>query len=136
MLSAQARTFSHVEQPGTPHSPGSPPSNGAIGVVAATPSAAAATSPSMSIEGGAGVSPSAVSLTAGIDLPVQGGERDIAEGKLLTPAEVASLFGVDPRTVSRWSDRGVLKAIFTPGGHRRYRYLDVMALRDSLARGN
>ena len=90
----------------------------------------------MSVGGAAPATAGSVSLTGGIEVPAQGSDRDITEGKLLTPAEVASLFGVDPRTVSRWSDRGVLKAIFTPGGHRRYRYLDVMALRDSLSRGN
>lgn len=88
------------------------------------------------MSGASGLHTSSVSLTGGIEVPEQGGDRDITEGKLLTPAEVAALFGVDPRTVSRWSDRGVLKAIFTPGGHRRYRYLDVMALRDSLSRGH
>ena len=72
-----------------------------------------------------------VSMAAGIEVPAQ--NRDVNEGRLLTPAEVAGLFGVDPRTVSRWSDRGVLKAVYTAGGHRRYRYLDVMTLRDSLS---
>ena len=56
----------------------------------------------------------------------------IPEGKLLSPGAVAKLFGVDPRTVTRWVDKGLLVPILTPGGHRRYRYLDVMALRDSL----
>ncbi|NDB17865.1 MAG: MerR family DNA-binding transcriptional regulator [Actinobacteria bacterium] len=57
------------------------------------------------------------------------------EGRLLSPGAVAKLFGVDPRTVTRWVDKGMLAAILTPGGHRRYRYLDVMALRDRLAGG-
>jgi hypothetical protein len=56
----------------------------------------------------------------------------IPEGKLLSPGAVAKLFGVDPRTVTRWVDKGLLTPILTPGGHRRYRYLDVMALRDNL----
>ncbi|MBU6213645.1 MAG: helix-turn-helix domain-containing protein [Actinomycetales bacterium] len=56
----------------------------------------------------------------------------IPEGKLLSPGAVAKLFGVDPRTVTRWVDKGLLTPILTPGGHRRYRYLDIMALRDSL----
>ena len=39
---------------------------------------------------------------------------------LLTPAEVANLFHVDPKTVSRWAKDGKLDSIRTPGGHRRY----------------
>ena len=39
---------------------------------------------------------------------------------LMTPAEVAALFRVDPKTVTRWADAGKLTAIRTLGGHRRY----------------
>jgi excisionase family DNA binding protein len=44
---------------------------------------------------------------------------------LLTPAEVASLFRVDPKTVTRWAKAGKLTAIRTLGGHRRYRQSEV-----------
>lgn len=37
---------------------------------------------------------------------------------LLTPAEVAALFRVDPKTVTRWAKAGKLTAIRTLGGHR------------------
>lgn len=40
--------------------------------------------------------------------------------KLLTPAEVAALFRVDPKTVTRWAKAGKLSSIRTLGGHRRY----------------
>jgi excisionase family DNA binding protein len=40
---------------------------------------------------------------------------------LLTPAEVAALFRVDPKTVTRWAKAGKLTSIRTLGGHRRYR---------------
>jgi excisionase family DNA binding protein len=40
---------------------------------------------------------------------------------LLTPAEVAALFRVDPKTVTRWAKAGKLSSIRTLGGHRRYR---------------
>ena len=40
--------------------------------------------------------------------------------KLLTPAEVAVLFRVDPKTVTRWAKRGKLTSLRTVGGHRRY----------------
>lgn len=47
---------------------------------------------------------------------------------LLTPAEVASLFRVDPKTVTRWAKAGKLTSIRTLGGHRRYRAVEVYAL--------
>ena len=40
--------------------------------------------------------------------------------KLLTPAEVAALFRVDPKTVTRWAKAGKLTSMRTMGGHRRY----------------
>ena len=51
-----------------------------------------------------------------------------AAEQLLTPGEVAQLFGVDPKTVSRWADAGKLDALRTLGGHRRYRASEVHAL--------
>ena len=48
--------------------------------------------------------------------------------ELLTPAQVAQLFGVDPKTVTRWADTGRLGFIRTPGGHRRFRRSEVTAL--------
>lgn len=48
--------------------------------------------------------------------------------ELLTPAEVAALFRVDPKTVTRWAKAGKLSAIRTLGGHRRYRAAEVQAL--------
>ncbi len=47
---------------------------------------------------------------------------------LLTPAEVAAMFRVDPKTVTRWAKAGKLSAIRTLGGHRRYRSVEVVAL--------
>lgn len=47
---------------------------------------------------------------------------------LLTPAEVASLFRVDPKTVTRWARAGKLTPIRTLGGHRRYRKSEVESL--------
>ncbi len=47
---------------------------------------------------------------------------------LLTPSEVASLFRVDPKTVTRWAKAGKLTAIRTLGGHRRYRPSEVLGL--------
>jgi len=35
--------------------------------------------------------------------------------------EVAKLFRVDPKTVTRWAHDGKLLSITTPGGHKRFR---------------
>jgi excisionase family DNA binding protein len=48
--------------------------------------------------------------------------------ELLTPGGVAALLFVDPKTVTRWAIAGKLPAIRTPGGHRRYRRSDVLAI--------
>jgi excisionase family DNA binding protein len=55
--------------------------------------------------------------------PVPGGHE-----RLLTPGEVAVLFRVDPKTVTRWASAGRLGSIRTPGGHRRFREAEVRAL--------
>jgi excisionase family DNA binding protein len=47
---------------------------------------------------------------------------------LYTPSEVASLFRVDPKTVTRWAKQGRLTPIRTLGGHRRYRASEVEQL--------
>lgn len=39
---------------------------------------------------------------------------------LLTSAEVAELFAVDPKTVTKWAKAGRIAYIRTPAGHRRY----------------
>jgi len=51
-----------------------------------------------------------------------------ARERLLTPGEVASLFRVDPKTVTRWAAAGRISSIRTPGGHRRFRESEVRAL--------
>jgi excisionase family DNA binding protein len=48
--------------------------------------------------------------------------------RLLTPGEVAALFRVDPKTVTRWAASGRITSIRTPGGHRRFRESEVRAL--------
>jgi excisionase family DNA binding protein len=51
-----------------------------------------------------------------------------AGDRLLTPGEVAALFRVDPKTVTRWAAAGRIGSIRTPGGHRRFRESEVRAL--------
>ncbi len=48
--------------------------------------------------------------------------------RLLTPGEVAALYRVDPKTVTRWAAAGRLGSIRTPGGHRRFRESEIRAL--------
>ena len=44
---------------------------------------------------------------------------------LLTPAEVAALFRVNPKTVTRWARAGKLTAVRTLGGHRRFHAAEI-----------
>ncbi len=52
--------------------------------------------------------------------------------RLLTPGEVAVMFRVDPKTVTRWASAGRIGSIRTPGGHRRFRESEVSALLGNL----
>jgi excisionase family DNA binding protein len=47
---------------------------------------------------------------------------------LLTPSEVAAMFRVDPKTVSRWAGAGKISSVRTLGGHRRYLASEVRRL--------
>ena len=55
-------------------------------------------------------------------------DRLLNDDRLLTPGEVAALFGVDPKTVTRWAAAGRIRSIRTPGGHRRFYESTVRAL--------
>ena len=54
-------------------------------------------------------------------------ERDDLDApeQLLTPSEVAALFRVNPKTVTRWARAGKLTAIRTLGGHRRFQVSEI-----------
>ena len=45
--------------------------------------------------------------------------------QLLTPSEVAAMFRVNPKTVTRWARAGKISAIRTLGGHRRFRASEI-----------
>ena len=45
--------------------------------------------------------------------------------QLYTTHDISRLLQVDPSTVSKWIDRGILLAFRTPGGHRRVRSGDL-----------
>ena len=57
--------------------------------------------------------------------------RPFKADSLLTPAEVAKLFRVDPKTVTRWGNTGKLGTIRTLGGHRRFLESEVRAVLSS-----
>ena len=55
----------------------------------------------------------------------------MAEHELLTPSEVAVMFRVDPKTVTRWAHAGRISSIRTIGGHRRFRASEVQRFLDA-----
>jgi MerR family transcriptional regulator, light-induced transcriptional regulator len=48
--------------------------------------------------------------------------------ELLSTRDVAAWLGVSEATVKRWSDAGMIACIRTPGGHRKFRKIDVRRL--------
>lgn len=48
--------------------------------------------------------------------------------RLMIPSEVAALFRVDPKTVTRWAAAGRIGSIRTPGGQIRFRESEVREL--------
>jgi excisionase family DNA binding protein len=49
----------------------------------------------------------------------------MTENELLTPSEVAEMFRVNPKTVTRWARAGKISAVRTLGGHRRFRSSEI-----------
>ena len=47
------------------------------------------------------------------------------ETEWLTLGQAARFLGVAQSTIRKWSDQGRVPAFYTPGGHRRYRRLDL-----------
>ncbi len=45
--------------------------------------------------------------------------------RLYTTHDISRLIQVDPSTVSKWIDKGILVAFRTPGGHRRVKSGDL-----------
>jgi excisionase family DNA binding protein len=52
----------------------------------------------------------------------------MAENELLTPGEVAAMFRVNAKTVTRWARAGKISAVRTLGGHRRFRTSEIRRL--------
>jgi excisionase family DNA binding protein len=62
--------------------------------------------------------------------------EDTQPDALLTPAEVAALFRVNPKTVTRWARAGKITAIRTLGGHRRFRASEIRRCLEQLDSSN
>lgn len=54
--------------------------------------------------------------------------RIVETQALLTTTEVAGLFRVDPKTVTRWANSGKLTSLRTLGNHRRFLESEVLNL--------
>jgi excisionase family DNA binding protein len=52
--------------------------------------------------------------------------------QLLTPSEVAAMFRVNPKTVTRWARAGKISAIRTLGGHRRFKASEIRKFLDQV----
>ncbi len=70
------------------------------------------------------MSTEAVPSATDADLPAESDDL----GPLLTPGEVAKLFHVNPRTVTRWARSGKITSVRTLGGHRRYLQREIESL--------
>lgn len=53
--------------------------------------------------------------------------RQMDPEELLLPKEVAAIYVVDPKTVTRWAAAGLLAAVKTKGGHRRFKVGVILA---------
>lgn len=51
----------------------------------------------------------------------------------ITSGAVAALFGVTPKTVITWANKGLIPCQVTPGGTRRFREHEIMPLVAKLA---
>jgi len=57
------------------------------------------------------------------------------EEEWLTLGQAARFLGVAQSTIRRWSDQGRLPAFYTPGGHRRFRRLQLESFVERSAQG-
>jgi excisionase family DNA binding protein len=62
-----------------------------------------------------------------------GGPYAPDDDPILLPSEVAKMFRVDSKTVTRWAKSGKLRSIKTLGGHRRYL---LSAVKEALAKAS
>ena len=62
-------------------------------------------------------------------------ESNPDQDALLTPSEVAAMFRVNPKTVTRWARAGKISAIRTLGGHRRFRAAEIKKFLEQVEEG-
>lgn len=55
--------------------------------------------------------------------------------KLLNISQAAGILGVHPLTVRNWTDKGYLPFYRTPGGHRRFRLVELAQFQQDMGRG-
>ena len=60
----------------------------------------------------------------------------MADNELLTPSEVAVMFKVNPKTVTRWARAGKISAVRTLGGHRRFRASEIRKFLEQVDEAN
>lgn len=54
----------------------------------------------------------------------------VKSDRVLRAVEVAEIFRVNPKTVTRWAEQGKIPYFRTLGGHRRFYEADVLAALD------
>lgn len=59
---------------------------------------------------------------------MQTNDTEASAERPLWPSEVAELFRVDRKTVTRWANEGRIPSFCTPGGHRRFRVAEIRAI--------
>lgn len=69
-----------------------------------------------------------VSVAASAAPPVRRPAATVDIDPLLTPNEVAQMFRVDPKTVTRWANAGKITTVRTLGGHRRFSEREIRTL--------
>ena len=53
----------------------------------------------------------------------------------LTPAQVARMLHVSPKTVNRWANEGRIPCLVTLGGHRRFQREEIERVVEQMASG-
>ena len=48
-----------------------------------------------------------------------------SDSNYYTTAQVAAIFNVNAKSVTRWGEKGLIRYVWTPGGTRRYLKVDV-----------